>query len=263
MNGLLHRVAARAAGTSVPVRADARLPYAVGASGWGEAGEAEADPRATASASSALPAAPVPSPFHPATLQEEPVEPGALVDAMRARSLSVAAPILTAVERDALPATAGVSNDSGTKMSVHGVFGELAPIDEVRAWSPPMHLLPSMSPTASVSVEARPSAQLSPHEAAASARPATHFDDPAPLMPRTARPAPLAPVAQPSARRFLPSQGASSANAANGDDSTEVHIHIGRIDVTAVQEAPSPRRRAAAAPPPMSLEGYLAQRGRS
>ena len=104
---------------------------------------------------------------------------------------------------------------------------------------------------------------LSPHEAATSARPAMHFDDPAPLMPRTARPAPLAPVAQPSARRFLPSQGASSANAANGDDSTEVHIHIGRIDVTAVQEAPPPRRRAAAAPPPMSLEGYLAQRGRS
>lgn len=255
---------ARAAGTSVPVRADARLPYAAGASGWSEVGEAEAHPRATAPAGPELPAAPVARQAHPVTLQEEPVEPSAFVEATRAQL--PAKPTGTAVERDALPGSPGVPDNSGTKMSTQLVSGELALIGEIRASALPMPLPlplplpPSMLPTASVPGEPQASVPVPPHEAATSARTAMHRDDPTPLMPHRAWQAPMLPVAQPSARRLASSPVASSTN---GDDSTEVHIHIGRIDVTAVQEAPPPRRRTAAAPPPMSLEGYLAQRGRS
>jgi hypothetical protein len=47
------------------------------------------------------------------------------------------------------------------------------------------------------------------------------------------------------------------------DEATEVHIHIGRIDVTAVHEAPPPRRKPASTQAPMSLDSYLARRSRS
>jgi hypothetical protein len=79
-------------------------------------------------------------------------------------------------------------------------------------------------------------------------------------MPPAARPAALAPQTPPSARRVATLQ---SSTAAPGEDNTEVHIHIGRIDVTAVHETPAARRRAPGAPAPMSLDGYLAKQGRS
>jgi hypothetical protein len=44
---------------------------------------------------------------------------------------------------------------------------------------------------------------------------------------------------------------------------SEVHIHIGRIEVTAVHEAAPPRRLPAPRPSPMSLDAYLAKRGRT
>lgn len=42
----------------------------------------------------------------------------------------------------------------------------------------------------------------------------------------------------------------------------EIHIHIGRIEVTAVQEAAAPRSRERAATAPMSLQDYLDRRSR-
>jgi len=47
------------------------------------------------------------------------------------------------------------------------------------------------------------------------------------------------------------------------DEPAEVHIHIGRIEVTAVPEAPPPRRRPAKKQAPMSLDAYLAARSRT
>ncbi|WP_275630165.1 hypothetical protein [Pseudomonas sp. 273] len=40
----------------------------------------------------------------------------------------------------------------------------------------------------------------------------------------------------------------------------EVHIHIGRIEVTAIQETAPARREARKGPPPLSLDDYLARR---
>jgi hypothetical protein len=44
------------------------------------------------------------------------------------------------------------------------------------------------------------------------------------------------------------------------EETTEVHVSIGRIEVTAVQEAPPPRREPARPRKPKSLEEYLATR---
>ena len=51
------------------------------------------------------------------------------------------------------------------------------------------------------------------------------------------------------------------AREAKAEEPTEVHVHIGRIDVTVVQEPAAPRR-SAGAPAPMSLDTYLARRSR-
>ena len=44
------------------------------------------------------------------------------------------------------------------------------------------------------------------------------------------------------------------------EETTEVHVNIGRIEVTAVQEAPPPRRPAPRTAKAMSLDEYLARR---
>jgi len=46
------------------------------------------------------------------------------------------------------------------------------------------------------------------------------------------------------------------------DEITEVHVSIGRIEVTAVHESPPPKRQAPATAKPLSLDEYLARRGR-
>ena len=48
-----------------------------------------------------------------------------------------------------------------------------------------------------------------------------------------------------------------------GGETTDVHVSIGRIELTAVQEAPPPVRRAAPAKPSLSLHDYLGRRQRS
>jgi hypothetical protein len=55
----------------------------------------------------------------------------------------------------------------------------------------------------------------------------------------------------------------AQAGADVAEEAAEVHIHIGRIDVTAVHAAPPPRRRQASTQAQMSLDTYLARRNRS
>jgi hypothetical protein len=46
------------------------------------------------------------------------------------------------------------------------------------------------------------------------------------------------------------------------EETTEVHVSIGRIEVTAVHEAPPPKRQATVAAKPMTLDEYLARKRR-
>ncbi len=48
--------------------------------------------------------------------------------------------------------------------------------------------------------------------------------------------------------------------ARSAGEPTEVHVRIGRIEITAVQDAPPPKRQAAKANKPMTLDEYLARR---
>jgi hypothetical protein len=60
----------------------------------------------------------------------------------------------------------------------------------------------------------------------------------------------------------LPAAAEAKSTAAAETAAEEVHIHIGRIEVTAVHEASRPRRERTPSVPAMSLDTYLAKRGR-
>ena len=89
----------------------------------------------------------------------------------------------------------------------------------------------------------------------------THTDSatPSPLLPlkNTAHSSALNPGA--IAQRVKP-RGSAWQNQV--EETTEVHVSIGRIEVTAVHEAPPPKRQAPAAAKPMTLDEYLARRQR-
>jgi len=72
------------------------------------------------------------------------------------------------------------------------------------------------------------------------------------------RPAHRVTAAAPGSRQMRQPVGTASAPA---DEPAEVHVHIGRIEVTAVQE-PDRRRKPPTGPQPMSLNEYLKRRQR-
>jgi hypothetical protein len=85
------------------------------------------------------------------------------------------------------------------------------------------------------------------------------MNEPAPLLPRAASEGDRSGV------RGFPisvASHAASPQSSAADETTEVHLHIGRIDVTALHEAPPPRRKAAQARAPRSLDDYLSRRSR-
>ncbi len=84
---------------------------------------------------------------------------------------------------------------------------------------------------------------------------ATPSERPAVLQPKILRPAPPAirPQRPPSQSEFAPSQRRTAP-------APEVHIHIGRIELTAVPPPAAPRRESASGKKPMSLDEYLQRR---
>ena len=64
------------------------------------------------------------------------------------------------------------------------------------------------------------------------------------------------------ATRPVPAAVQMAAPSGPGAD-TEVHIHIGRIDVTALHEAPRPKAKPRERTQPVSLDAYLAARSKS
>lgn len=262
MKGLLHRLATRAAGTAAPVRSDVRLPF--GAGGWGEAVEAAGDAAGDAAAPSRYadapagadaPALDVPAPpvaaapvpighapvpatpwpavraAPPAFETRAPAGPRARAEAQREERLP---PRLV----DHLP-EARVANDAAGRRS----DGE-ATTESAANTAPP----------------ASPARGTFSAVAAASAHRTGHAE-PARLMPAAALPP--APVAAVSAARWPAWAPHAPPSTAKSEEATEVHVHIGRIDVTALHEPSAPRRRPAAAPAPLSLDAYLARRGRT
>ena len=84
---------------------------------------------------------------------------------------------------------------------------------------------------------------------------------PQPLLPTTASTVPRQPhvlhAAWPATAAIITGAQRGQASA---PQETEVHIHIGRIDVTALHEAPRAKARPRERAQPMSLDAYLAKR---
>jgi hypothetical protein len=78
--------------------------------------------------------------------------------------------------------------------------------------------------------------------------PPTGLASPAPLMPSVARPTSTSSAAAAQ----MPPAASESPN--------EVHVHIGRIEVTALQPDAAPKPKPRTARQPMSLDDYLARR---
>ncbi|MFZ1809595.1 MAG: hypothetical protein WAU04_00190 [Candidatus Nitrotoga sp.] len=82
---------------------------------------------------------------------------------------------------------------------------------------------------------------------------------PTPLLPLKNAARPSALNASVAAQR---SEHRSPGRQGQADEITEVHVSIGRIEVTAVHEPPPPKRQAPTSAKPLSLDEYLARRGK-
>jgi hypothetical protein len=259
MNGLLHRVAARAMGNAVSVRSNARLPYGGGAPIWADTAASEFGEAPKHSAP--RPRMPQPGPIGPempprTTAQaawgtgfdETPLidEPAPGVAALPERPSTIALRMARDTKSGDAPASIASRN-------AHELIDK--PTLGVGALSEQPLLVRTEAPLATRS---EPSAG---HEH--TPRVARVPPDPNLLMPPAADRSAFEPPMR-SAMGATPQPAPwAQAGADVADEATEVHIHIGRIDVTAVHEAPPPRRRAAPSPAPMSLDTYLARRSRS
>jgi len=334
MKGLLHRLAARAAGTTVPVRSDARLPIGSANLRWGESFdiEAAAEPAGMAAAEHHV-RAPVEA---PSSEQPDGSEPAGAVPRpdphpSPARQTESRPPTSHDHWADQPSASRAASPSPEAQPEPHPSPArrtESRPVTSLEVWADQ----PSASRAASPSPEAQPDPELppallesgtsearqdmsgssKPSQVPVPGRPTTEApppslrsdlslqgnDEPSLLMPREAgthapppaagvsaehhsarpdvaaqAPPPPPPLMPEGANEGVPTasdvsalahQLAWPASSAGGTENepTEVHIHIGRIEVTAVHEAspqrPKPKARQAA----MSLESYLAGRNK-
>lgn len=246
MTGLLHRLAARATGTAWTVRSDARLAFGAGQLLDGEAVQ---------DSFSSTPASEAPMDTAPLVTNRH-APPAAIVQAPAMRRPQASATQTppagpTPLQAPSRPVLTGVEPFAAVPQQPHGTY----PTAE------------EMQPSATT--RSTPMPQAATHTAAGDVR-AGSAPQPAHALPQRNAPEPLLPPARAAAPApgKLPAQsrmaagrswaGAVAPMAASQD--TEVHIHIGRIDVTAVHEAPRPKARTRERAEPVSLEAYLATR---
>lgn len=269
MNGLLHRVAARAMGNAVSVRSNARLPYGGGAPIWADTSASEfAD-----------------APKHPAPRPRVP-QPGGIEPGLPPRTAEQAAwgtgfgeappGMVSSVEHDPIdeptpgvaalperpsPIALRMARDTGSgdvpagiaSRSAHELIDKPAP--DVVALSEQPLFVRTEAPLATRSEP--------PAGHGHSPRMAWVPTEPNLLMPPAADRSAVAPPIR-SAMGATPQPAPwAQAGADVANEAAEVHIHIGRIDVTAVHAAPPPHRKQAPTQAPMSLDTYLARRNRS
>ncbi|HSW19035.1 MAG TPA: hypothetical protein VLJ86_17585 [Ramlibacter sp.] len=239
MTGLLHRLAARANGTAWTVRSDVRLPFA--SASLEQAQDAEPPLMDTAKSERRSPVsarADSMSPAVPATSQAAP--------ATQARAASAPERPQSTRPAQAAPATPK----------------PLMPVNQQAA----LPLVPSVAKVSAQPEELAPAVLATP-VAASSPSPAKpspapfQAEEPSPLLPprphAAGHAAPLAPAASDAMPfAFRPARQATASR------ETEVHIHIGRIDVTALHEAPRPKARPRERTQPVSLDAYLAGRSK-
>ncbi len=233
MSGFLRRLARQAIGLASPVRSAARLPYAPSPP-LGEDGRQDGA---------------VPAGTAPRVAAGEPMERG---DAEHTNAHDVAHE--TDRTRGAVrPGLAPLAEPPPVRADEGGRLDE-----RDRPDAGPPH---PPSPETFV-------ARLAPEAAAHVLLPEAETDisgaDSNDLSPASTRfVAPLLPSqrpTQPASWRAAAPLPRGVAGQGQVEETTEVHVTIGRIEVTAVHEAPAPKRPAPRGCQPMTLEEYLARR---
>jgi hypothetical protein len=246
MTGFLQRLAERATGAAHPLRAVSTAPFA-----------------------------PLPD------LPEEMLQP---VDVMNVANSDVASPMLAAAKHalteqkpgqgaNANPSqrseamTSGVEHDdySGALARSPAALEPHVEASAIRSAStPPTTLMPRNTSVASSpagEVETKPPSPSQALRDTAARQPELRT-----LAPETiAKVEPLLPLAQPAREPFRPTANASNGNSGRSlaglvEETTEVLVSIGRIEVTAVHEPAPPKPAASRRNAPMSLDDYLAKR---
>ncbi|CAN7712138.1 hypothetical protein LJR290_005960 [Variovorax sp. LjRoot290] len=243
MTGLLHRLAQRAAGNAWTVRSDVRLPF--GANGLDRPQDDTAPPLMEAAVSKTrVPARPrPPEPASLATAGSEQAVPPLVQSPAVAAQAGRAQPVEAeaAAPKAPMPIT---RQSAATRTPV----ATTTPAQPPGAPAVPAAAMPIM---ASLLTPARPQSTPPPRR-----------EEPAPLLPpqpsTAGHAAPLAPTVRGPAEFAL-----RPAPQAAASQETEVHIHIGRIDVTALHEAPRPKARPRERTQPVSLDAYLAARSKT
>lgn len=241
MSGLLHRLGARAIGHAWSVRSDAALPFAGGR--WAEpVGEAAERPSTDVALSPPVvrqrdATAPEQAPASAAPRSPETARSPRMASSPRWPQPLAPTPAPDAVVRpDPVPARSTL----------------VGPATRFEA-PPPASL--HTGPTRDGAMGVAPAPQVA-------SRPVTDLTLPSPLMrgPGADAASPSTPppwrTAAAQAREVAQPMAARTPPAAE----SEVHIHIGRIEVTALQEAPRPKAKPREPAQPMSLETYLQQR---
>lgn len=249
MKGLLHRLAGRATGTTVTVRSDARLAL-------GGLGPVHSEADAAGGPSLAFETGrAVQSAQTPATARAD-----ASQDHLPAPIIGPAPPGLQAPRFEPAPwSDASAGGHAGEALSDAAVLN-------LPATAPPRLVDYSMdrgpvSPLRSDPVFEPPDRSADPHRPEG-LRPETAIRvvrEPALMIPLTI--ADRTPVPGPIAGALARAPGGVAQHSGRSEE-PDVHIHIGCVEVTAVHEPAAPRRRPVATPPPMSLDAYLAKRGR-
>ena len=226
MKGLLHRLVARATGTMVALRSDARLPFGDAHLGWGEIDDIDgrSEPPVMAKLMN-LAVGAIAQPdgsMHAAPVPLRDGRSAARSADHRAEQQSGASPAAPHSRQ----ATEDLSRDATARPRVGDGAGDAA-------------------------------AQLPPRPRQPMAFRSN--GPPALLVPEVA-PERLAQASDRSdAARGLLGPNAGSPPA---EEPAEVHVHIGRIEVMVAQEAPPPRKTPSRKHAPMSLDAYLAARSR-
>lgn len=237
MSGLLQRLAARATGSAWALRSDARLPFA-SAPAMAEVQAMEPIEAASAhrpaqagqapAAMSAQIMVPFPEPTPPLARAQQMAaaeEPPATALRPTPRQLAAAH-----IDTSAQPPALG-DRPRGSVATAHRPVTGHAPEPLAQRPTPyadPAPLLPTASERGTAKAR---------QTAAGTAQPGT---------PRT--PHALQPLRQPL------------ATPATASEPTEVHVHIGRIEVTAITQPQAQKRAARERSQPLSLDAYLARR---
>jgi hypothetical protein len=259
MSGLFHRLARQAVGSGpTRVHTMARLPFV-------SPPEIQAPPEGVAAPKSLS-----------IGLPESTSQPAGASDAVPSTAEARIAARRTASQETARRTTpisdpASVPESQSSELARYGSEHSIDPPpfsagDEITPASVSDAEAPTPNPLLPLQSESRRDAAANGTSAKVSGKDEADFQIPAPIVdPPTAagvvhaeqaakRPQTTATGVREGGRR-IPGSGTT----ADGE-ATEVHVHIGRIEVTATQEAEPARRKAPAGPKPMTLDEYLARR---